>query len=237
MKILDISGPTPHTKPLVVIAVLTRNRPERLAKCLDGIRRGMRTSLCDSLLWVWNNGDAPVAGQTHHLGHNVGQHIAINRMIQEAVTNRADWFVRVDDDCEFQTRDWLARMIHIQKRHMEIYKRPCVLAPFVHGLRNPPAQMADVRIGKYLLHVVPMLGGICRMMPMNHLRYWRFDERMPMGWSEASAYARYCIQTMMPMLRCVNIEVSHGGSTDEQDAAEPDLAYEREMLKHVAYGL
>lgn len=237
MKIGTISGPPRRTKPLVAIAVLTRNRPERLAKCLDGIRRGMKTSACESILWVWNNGDAPIPDQTHHYGHNTGQHIAINRLIQQAATNCADWFVRVDDDCEFQTRDWLARMMHVQKRHVAIYKRPCVLSPYVHGLRNVPKAMGDVRIGKYHLQIVPMLGGICRMMPMGHLRYWRFDERMPMGFSEASAYARYCIQTGMPMLRCVNIEVGHGGSTGEQEKADPDWSYEHDMLQHTPYGL
>jgi hypothetical protein len=79
-----------------------------------------------------------------------------------------------------------------------------------------------------------MLGGICRLMPMSHLRYWRFDERMPMGWSEASTYARYCIQTNMPMLRCVNIEVEHGDP--DPQSATPE-SYEREMLKMVPYGL
>lgn len=234
---LAIPGPKPRIKPLVVVAVLTRNRPERLAKCLAGVRRAMKTTLCDTILWVWNNGNESVEGQTHGVGHNVGQHVAINRLIELADTKKADWFIRVDDDCEFQTSDWLSRMVRIQKRHVEVYKRPCVLSPFVHGLDNPPKSLGDVTIAGKRCQIVGILGGVCRMMPMSHLRYWRFDERMPMGWSEASSYARYCIQTNMPMLRCVNIEVSHGGSTKEQDASEPDLAYEREMLKHVAYGL
>src|SRR3972149_3698423 len=99
MRKLAIAGPTERTKPLVAIAVLTHHRPERLARVLAQIAEARRTTLCDSFLMVWNNGDAPVPGQTHHFGHNVGQHISMNRMMQEAATNRADWFLRIDDDC------------------------------------------------------------------------------------------------------------------------------------------
>lgn len=237
MRSLAIASRPAHTKPLITIGVLTLNRPEYLARCLDGLRDGMRTSLCESRLFVWNNGDAPIPDQTHGVGHNVGQHISMNRLIDEANELNADWFLRVDEDCVFQTRNWLAKMIRIVQRHVVDYKIPCVLSPYIHGLRNPPTAMADVRIGKYTCQIVPILGGICRLMPMSHLRYWRFDERMPMGWSEASTYAKYCALTRMPMLRCPQIEVSHGESTDAQESADPSWAYESEMRKMVPYGL
>lgn len=226
-----------RTRPLVAVGVLTRNRPGYLARCLEGLRIGLSTTVCDTHLMIWNNSDRAIPEQTHGVGHNVGQHISMNRLIHEASEMDADWFIRIDDDCVFQTRNWLARMVRIQSAHQRIYKRPCVLSPFVHGLRNPPENLADVRIGKFHCHVVEILGGICRMMPMSHLRYWRFDERMPMGWSEAASYAKYCHQTGMPMLRTVNVEVSHGDSTDQQEKEDPDYAYESEMLKMTPYGL
>ena len=227
-----------RTKPLVHIAVLTRDRPEMLARLLRQIDEMRHTSICDSTLSVWNNGAEKVSGQTHGVGHNVGQHISINRMIQDASDARADYFLRIDDDCVFVTKNALAKLVRLARRHEEIYKRTCVLSPYVHGLRFPPQSMADMHIGKYNCQIVSILGGICRLMPMSHLRYFRFDERMPMGWSEASTYAKYCIQTYMPMLRCLNIEVDHGDPDTEAHAgAETQLAYEREMLKYTPYGL
>lgn len=237
MPVLTIPGPAKRTRPLVAIGVLTRNRPVYLAECLHGLRDGMRTSVCDTHLMVWNNGNEAIPDQTHGVGYNVGQHVSMNRLIQEAADINADWFLRVDEDCVFQTPRWLQKMVHIVTRHLSIYKRPCVLSPTVHGLRNPPQSIGDLWMGRYHLQIVPILGGICRLMPMTHLRYWRFDERMPMGWSEASTYARYCMMTGMPILRSTNIEVSHGGSTDEQEKADPDWAYESEMVKLTPFGL
>lgn len=237
MKIQAIKGPSPRTRPLVVIGMLTRNRPRYLKESLEGVRRGMKTSLCDSRLFIWNNGEKPIPEQTHGVGHNVGQHISMNRLIQEAVDLNADWFIRVDDDCVFKTRDWLAKMIRLQSLHHKKFNRYCVLSPYVHGLINTPVRMGEVEIGKYICHIVPILGGICRMMPMSLLRYWRFDERMPMGWSEASTFAKYCLQTFTPMLRCVNIEVNHGRSTDFQVAENPEWAYEHLVLQTIPYGL
>jgi hypothetical protein len=217
--------------------VLTRNRPSYLAECLRGLRAGMHTTSCESRLMIWNNGESRIPEQTHGVGYNVGQHVSMNRLIQEASDIGADWFLRVDDDCVFQTPHWLRKMVHIVTRHVTTYKRPCVLSPTVHGLRNPPPSLGDVWLGRYHLQIVPILGGICRLMPMSHLRYWRFDERMPMGWSEASNYVKYCMLTSMPILRTTNIEVSHGESTDAQEAADPDYAYESEMLKMTPWGL
>lgn len=237
MKPLVIPGPTRHTKPLVAIGVLTRNRPRYLAECLRGLRDGMRTTVCDAHLMVWNNGAERISEQTHGVGYNVGQHVSMNRLIQEASDIGADWFLRVDEDCVFKTPRWLSKMVHLAEKHLAIYKRPCVLAPFVHGLRNPPQSLGDLWMGRYHLQIVPILGGICRLMPMSHLRYWRFDERSPMGFGEATNYARYCMLTKMPILRCTNIEVSHGESTDAQEAADPKYAYESEMLKMTPWGL
>lgn len=237
MKPSVIPGPFRRAKPLVAIGVLTRNRPQMLARLLAQIADARRTSVCDSVLSVWNNGDAPVAGQTHGAGHNVGQHISMNRLMQEASDFNADWFLRIDEDCVFESRGWLAKLVRLALAHRKRYDRDAVFSPMVHGLRYPPETLADVRFGKYHCQLVPILGGICRLMPMRHLRYWRFDERMGMGWSEASTYARFCILTKMPMLRCVNVEVNHGGSTEAQEAADPAWAYESEMLKSVPYGL
>lgn len=236
MKLQAISGPSKRTKPLVAIAVLTRNRPEMLASVLKQIAEARKTTICNSVLMVWNNGEGCVPGQTHGVGHNVGQHVSMNRMIQAASDMGADWLLRVDDDCVFQSRNWLAKMVRLATRHVAIYGRPCVLSPFVHGLRFPPQAMGDVTISGKRCQIVAILGGICRLMPMSHLRYWRFDERMPMGWSEASSYAKFCIQTDMPMLRCVNIEVAHG-DPDIESVVETQSHYEREMLKMTPYGL
>ena len=237
MKLSAIPGPQRHTKPLVVIGVLTRNRPDILSRTLDGIRLGMRTTLCDSRLLVWNNGSAPIESQTHGVGHNVGQHISMNRLIDEACRLNADYFIRVDEDCYFETRQWLAKFIRLQQKHMKLHRRPVIIGPHVKGLRNPPPASATIKVGKYNCNISGILGGICRMMPMPVIRYWRFDERSPMGYGEAIQFTQFCMKCLIPMLQLLDVEVSHGESTEKQEKDNPAWSYEHDMLQQVPYGL
>jgi hypothetical protein len=189
---------------------------------------------------VWNNGKTHIPEQTHGVGHNVGQHVAMNRLLDEAVKVDADYFVRVDEDCFFETKQWLKKMLMISEKHLKKYKRICVLSPFIHGLRHPPPAVSQFSIGKYRMVAVDILGGICRMAPMSILRYWRWDERMSMGFGEASTFSTFCKTQplcFIPMLRCHDIHVSHGESTDAQEALDGDWAYEHAMLQVIPYGL
>jgi len=186
---------------------------------------------------VWNNGTERIPEQTHGYGHNVGQHVAMNRMIDEAVLIEADYFVRVDEDCFFETKGWLRTMIGLYTKHLKKYKRTCVLSPNVHGLRNPPKPISRFKIGKNRMEAVEILGGICRFMPMGLLRYWRWDERMSMGFGEATTFSAYCQMKFVPMVRCLDIHINHGESTDAQEALDEDWTYEHTMLQIVPYGL
>jgi hypothetical protein len=186
---------------------------------------------------VWNNGADRIADQTHGVGHNVGQHVAMNRMLDEAVSIDADYFVRVDEDCFFETRDWLKRFVSLYPKYVKRYNRTCIMGPNVHGLRNPPKAISRFTVGKYRMEACEILGGICRFMPMTMLRYWRFDERMPMGFGDATCISRFCQQRFIPMLRCLDIHVSHGESTDAQEAMSAEWTHEHMMLQVMPYGL
>jgi len=186
---------------------------------------------------VWNNGDKPIPEQTHGRGHNVGQHYSMNRMIDEAVLVDADYFIRVDEDCFFETKGWIKTFIGLYKKHLKKYGRTCILGPHVHGLRNPPKFISKFKIGKHNMEAVDILGGICRFTPMGLLRYWRFDERTPMGFGDATSMSRQCQARFIPQLRCMDIHVSHGESTDAQEASDPDWAYNHMMLQVMPYGL
>ncbi|MHC4621612.1 MAG: hypothetical protein ACYTEQ_28045, partial [Planctomycetota bacterium] len=201
-----------------------------------GIERE-RNPAFDIHLMVWNNGDERIKEQTHGVGHNVGQHVSMNRMLDEAVLVDADYFVRVDEDCFFETRGWLKKMLKLQQEHLKKYKRICMMSPVVHGLRNPLLAISRFRLGKYEMDAVDILGGICRMAPMSLLRYWRFDERSPMGFGDATSMSRFCKIHFIPQVRCLSIHVSHGESTDAQEAAAPEWAHEHSMLQVMPYGL
>ncbi len=235
-QLLTIPGPKKKQKPIIAVAVLTRNRPEYLARTLAGIKAA-RHSTFDMHLMVWNNGSETIPEQTHGIGHNVGQHYAMNRMIDEAVLVDADYFVRVDEDCFFETKGWLRTFIKLYKSHVKRYKRTCLIGPNIHGLRNPPKPISRFNIGKHKMEAVDILGGLCRFAPMTFLRYWRFDERTPMGFGDATSLSQFCKMKYIPQIRCMDVHVSHGESTDAQEAADPDWAYNHMMLQVMPYGL
>src|SRR5690242_6119153 len=93
-----------RARPDVAIAVLTRGqRLDYLKTCLAGILR--QTHVADVRVMVWSNGVAretvdwlrtkPV--RLFDCPDNVGQHIAVNEMLDEAARMRASYFIRVDD--------------------------------------------------------------------------------------------------------------------------------------------
>ncbi len=232
----SIPGNKKRDRPLVAVGVLTKNRPDYLKRTLAGIN-GARHKSFDLHLMVWNNGSDRIPEQTHGVGHNVGQHVAMNRMIDEAVLINANYFVRVDEDCFFETRGWLRKMIGLYEKHLKKYQRICVLSPAVHGLRNSPKPISRFTLGKHRMEAVDILGGICRFMPMGLLRYWRWDERMSMGFGEASTFSKYCQMKFVQMVRCLDIHVNHGESMSAQEALDKDWTYEHVMLQIVPYGL
>ena len=87
------------------------------------------------------------------------------------------------------------------------------------------------------MEATDILGGLCRFMPMTVLRYWRFDERSPMGFGDSTHLSKFCKLKFIPQLRCMDIHVSHGESTDAQEAADPDWTYNHMMLQVMPYGL
>jgi len=175
---------------------------------------------------VWDNSE-----------HNYGQHIAMNRMLDEAVKFGADSFLRLDDDCEPDGTDWMSRMVKFMRATFKQHGTTCTVSPTILGLRNPPVSTGFFQTGKVKAEVVEKLGGICRLMPMAVMRYFRFEERLPMGFGEANQFASYAKSIKMPLLRLRDVKVTHGESTDAQEAADPDWAYEHDMLQLVPYGL
>jgi hypothetical protein len=230
----------PQDAPDVAIAIVTRGeRHEYLARTLKGILVQRKSVKMD--VAVWFNSDSTVsvkADWVHRAGHNMGQHIAMNAMLDRACNLNARYFLRVDDDCFTEKpKMWISRLVRIADKHEETYKTPCFLAPKVRGLKFPPAAIGEVRIGKMHLHLMEMLGGICRLHPMSVMHDWRWNVRLPMGFGEANQIASIARQRSLPMLRDIGSVVSHGGSTGHQEERDPKWKAEHDRLQVIPYGL
>lgn len=170
--------------------------------------------------------------------YNRGQNIPINEMLQLAMRMEVGWFIRVDDDCFFERPvQWLKHMLSVQRYFAKSSGQYVVMGPLVKGLRNPIPSHGTTKIRAGKAEIVPILGGICRMMPMSLMRYFRFNERMPMGSGEAMQLANFCAERNIPLIRDCTMTVTHGVSTDEQEAGDADWSYEHAMLQSLPFGL
>lgn len=198
----------------------------------------LSANAADDEMTRWLHGNQHRMHYLNICGHNRGQNIPMNDMLDEAVRCGADWFVRVDDDCFFETpRQWVKHLLSLERFYLRNSGRHIVIGPVVKGLRNPIAAQGTMHIRAGKAEMVPILGGICRIMPMSLMRYFRFNERMPMGFGEASQLANFCAERNMPMVRDCTMTVTHGDSTDAQEAGDSDWSYEHAMLQALPYGL
>lgn len=187
---------------------------------------------------LWANG--PVADDVkeghvflHEHPFNVGQHVAHNEMLDEA--NRAGYrfHTRVDDDCWLTTKHAFNRLHSLS----DFMKDRGVFGIEVRGLNHPPRGIANpLKWGREKLQQVDILGGIFRMAPMGLMRYFRWEERLPMGFGEARQFANYCTAIAVPLYRIESIRCSHGDSTNKQQENK-EWEYEHDMLQNIPLGL
>lgn len=220
----------------------TDGRLGLLKQSLGGILR--QSHVADLRVMVWANGAGdevrdylrtkPV--RLFDCAHNAGQHIAMNEMLDEAARIQATYFLRVDDDAVFQTPNWLKKLLtaHDSLEKGGIYS---VMSPVINGLNHPPPTIGFTNYGHRRYEQVNILGGICRLHPMHLLRHFRFEERLAMGGGEATQIAALCHSLGVPLLRYPKVQVSHGGSTNAQEAADPVWKHRHDMAQYLPVGL
>jgi hypothetical protein len=194
---------------------------------------------------LWANG--PVAEDVkeghvwlHEHPFNVGQHIAHNAMLDECVRLNVTLHIRVDDDCFMTTAKWLTRLLAAWSGFRARGWERVTMGIDIQGLRNPPPStrlLEFTGVGKKkMIDQVEILGGIFRATPMGLMRYFRWDERLPMGMGEARQFANYCKEMNVDMLRVRDITATHGESTDRQET-DTAWAAEHHRLQYIPFGL
>jgi len=91
-----------------------------------------------------------------------------------------DIIIKVDNDAEMFSQDWLAKMVGVFERNRKV-----ILSPYVEGLENSPGGVLRQRasgespymmINDRVLGLVPNLGGIVFATPIEIWKDWKFDE-------------------------------------------------------------
>jgi hypothetical protein len=167
--------------------------------------------------------------------HNEGQHPPSNRAIAKAIKDY-DYLLRIDDDVEWLTKRWLAKLIESSQKLDDAM----VLSPVVRGLRWQPTQSQLVEVGGVPLKFVEgPLGGICRLTPVALLEYKPYvsDVRFPMGGGDATGIGEWAMKTepITPLAYCQHIRVRHAKTTDGQMTDDPKHFEDHTLFQHMPY--
>jgi glycosyltransferase involved in cell wall biosynthesis len=168
----------------------------------------------------------------HHTAENVGQHVAWNDAFAYAVEHKYDYFVRVDDDCEFTSKRWLAKLVQISQDLEDKF----ILSPTISGLKHQPLKSDAIKEGEWTLQFAhEAIGGVCRFHPVALLYAHNFvaDVRKPLGSGDATGIASWCRENIIMMAYVKEIRVKH--ATRKQEAADKSHFLSHSIFQHIPY--
>jgi len=151
---------------------------------------------------------------------NRGISVASNQVL-EAIGEGYDYIVKVDNDCEIVTHDWLGRILGV----MRAFGDRAMLSPFVDGLRNHKggaSRRGHQRVGGLTVGLVENLGGICLVAPAAAYADYRFDESLPLRGNQDFAFSRHAIGAGYQLGYVEEIVVRHMDTTEGQHQAYPE---------------
>jgi len=163
---------------------------------------------------------------------NVGQHVVTNSAIEAAVRGGYRYLLRLDDDVVFKTKRWLAKL-----RQLSILADDkWIISPRVYGLINPISLSTVVTAYDTQIRIAAdAIGGICRFHPIELVKDYVSDVRLPMGAGDATGIARYCTAKIIPMVYAQNVRVQHALGTAVQMELDPQYFAVHDVLQHIPY--
>jgi len=175
-------------------------------------------------------------GNIHKLiinDENMGQNIAANMLLDE-MSDQYEWIMRWDPDALPRSRRFLKKLI----RCANAIEETCILAPEITKLKHPQPSLGKYKYGDWIVDVVEILGGICRLHPSWMFSDFRFNEYAALGFGEALEIADQCTRYGMGMIRVNGLEVEHAYGEDGQKELYPEqFGWEKEVSRYVGYGL
>jgi hypothetical protein len=185
---------------------------------------------------------------------NVGQHIPLRWVLdyarcsdptdhgdmiihQPGCAPRYDFIVRVDDDIEWLTTNWLERLLHTARVIFNYSGKLAVVSAdvvgLIHkipriGLRMKPQHGPVMKV-----YGAPIAGGACRLHHLSFFTGYEPDCRRAMGAADATTIAQHAEATHTPIFITPSVRVRH----DTAAHIERDLAYaeEHEILQRMPY--
>lgn len=167
---------------------------------------------------------------------NKGQHVPTNTAIDLALEEDYDYILRTDDDVEWLSKRWLAKLVEASQALEDRF----ILSPSVKGLRWQPPQSARIEVNGIPLKIVEgPLGGICRLTPVKLLREKPYisDVRLPMGGGDAMGVGNWAMQgePLAFLAYCQHINIRHAKTTSQQETDDPTYFRDHDLYQYTPY--
>ena len=222
----------------LAVYTVTHNRLEYTKKAFASLRK---KAGCEYDHYVFDNGSTDGTTEWLHEqddiillynSKNVGQHVAANELLR-TIREKGDYthVLRFDNDCFIESDDLLKQLLDAS----EWLDNKAIISPHVNGLDWNPDRFGEKKTDKYNIGFVDIIGGICRLHPLDVIKDFWFDVRQPLGFGEASQIARFCQKNVVALIYIENLFVNHGKSTQDQIKDAPDYFVSHACLQRYPY--
>ncbi|MAG44721.1 hypothetical protein CL633_02425 [bacterium] len=159
---------------------------------------------------------------------NVGVPKMYNRFIDEFVKGKDyDIVVLTDNDCEFMSEDWLAKIVDLYERNKKF-----IVSPYVEGLRDNPGGSPRVGhqnlgipqyayVGKHFLGFPHHMGNICQAMPVGFWDNFRLDENTFKHGTQSFQISKAAMEHGFVLAYMEQVKVEHMDTTAGQKEKDP----------------
>lgn len=223
--------------PKVAIFSITYDRVEYTKDCFK--------SLYDTALYpfdhyvVDNNSQDETVEHLKSLGVNLianednkGISISSNQAL-DAIGDKYDIIMKVDNDCLFLTEGWLKKMVEIwESNHM------LALSCYIQGLVDNPGGAPRIVYGNIQDELIGMtrhLGGICHFVSSKAYKDFRWDEDSPLHGVQDLEFSHYLLSQGYQMGYLENYFAEHIDGTEGQHNRYPDYFQRRKEEKVKSY--
>lgn len=229
-------------EPRVAIFTLTHDRLEYTKACFESMKE---TAGYEYDHYVVDNGssdetwnylcEAVIIGQIKQIKKNQ-ENIGISKASNQALTLIAkeyDIIIKVDNDCHFENKGWLAAMVKVWKSNHRI-----ALSCYVQGLKDNPGGASRYYRGRIAGETIGMthhLGGICHFVDAKAYKDFRWDEDSYLHGMQDVEFSQYLEKNGYQMGYLENWFCTHIDSTEGQHQKYPEYFERRKVEKRTKY--
>jgi glycosyltransferase involved in cell wall biosynthesis len=184
--------------------------------------------------WMIDKVDVPVEwfNEWENTPRNLGITVASNKLIGYIMQKDFDIIIKIDNDVEFITKNWLKDLVDLWKRNHMIYA-----SPYVEGLLNNPGGAPRVGmgvIGDEYIEVTKHIGGIFAMISSKAYENFRWKDTFLHGNQDMEASQAFRELGYMPFYYPKHI-ICHRDTTAGQHKKNKKY-FERRIHEKITQG-